>query len=102
MTWRRPRYITDNSCFNDSGLFKYFITEAVINRTFALMVMHARKPQRISDGYDIVFDGSVLQSVDHCRWRSPIDSFPVITKKKLNNSFLFSGTLRSTKPIRTR
>lgn len=100
MTWRPSRYITAfcKTVFNDSGFILHFITEAVINRTFALMVMHARKPQRISDGYDMVLNASASQSVDGGR------RFEFCCNLgECNKSFcLFSGTLRSISPIRIR
>lgn len=100
VTWRPSRYNTAfcKTVFNDSSFLLNFITEAAINRTFALMVMHARKPQRISDGYDKVLNASALQSVDGGR------RFEFCCNLGECNKYfvLFSGTLRSISPIRIR
>lgn len=79
VTWRPSRFNTAfcNSVLHDSDLNLQFISEAVTNRIFALMVMHARKPlKRISDGYDMAseFRCFGLQTRTYL-WRSPIQFF---------------------------
>lgn len=100
VTWRPSRYITAfcKTVFNDSAFILNFITEAVINRTFALMVMHARKPQRISDGYDMTLNASALQPLDGGRRFEFCCNFGEFSY----HIYLFSGTSRSISPIRIR
>lgn len=54
------------------------------------MVMHARKPQRISDGYDRTLDASVLHYIDGGRRQSAVIFVNVV------NVFICFQVLRET------